>query len=63
MSRELILPSLNMTKSSSFLPNSQTPQYSVDGTKNVPKLSNKALIDSENPYNQQVFSNMAQTPN
>ncbi len=47
MSKELILPSLNMTKSSSFIPNSY--QYSLDNSLNT----------NESPYSQGVNNNIS----
>lgn len=59
MSRELILPSLNMTKSSSFIPN----QFSGSPLDN-PLVTNKNKLDiSDSPYSQGFNTNMNASPN
>lgn len=59
MSRELILPSLNMTKSSSFIPN----QFSGSPLDN-PLVMNKNKLDiSDSPYSQGFNTNMNASPN
>jgi hypothetical protein len=55
MSRELILPSLNMTKSSSFIPNMFTP---------IDNAYAKGKIDiSDSPYSQGFSTNINSSPN
>ena len=59
MSRELILPSLNMTKSSSFIPN----QFSGSPLDN-PLAMNKGKIDiSDSPYSHGFNTQITTSPN
>lgn len=59
MSRELILPSLNMTKSSSFIPN----QFSGSPLDNPLAMNKNKLDISDSPYSQGFNTNMNASPN
>ena len=56
MSRELILPSLNMTKSSSFIPNT------FNSPLENPVIKSKLEVN-DSPYSHVFGSNMMTSPN
>lgn len=57
MSRELILPSLNMTKSSSFIPNKNNPNIDNKGYMNT-----KLEVINDSPYIQNANPNLHPSP-